>query len=63
MKEKYLAISSVVGAWRRIRPELPAASVLSSPSPTEPTADAVDDAPGSEIEAFGRNVAASGDET
>lgn len=58
MREKYREISSAVGDCRRIRPALPAALV----SPSDTVADAVDAAPGSETEAFGRNVAASGAE-
>ena len=63
IREKYLAISSAVGGWRRIRPELPASVCPASPSVTVAAADAADvDAPGSEIEALGRNVAANGDD-
>ena len=58
MREKYREISSAVGDWSSIRLVLPAASV----SPPDTVAEPADDAPGSETEAFGRNVAASGAE-
>lgn len=59
MREKYRAISSVVGGERRIRPVLPAAP-SPSPSTAGGIADAVEDAPGSETDEFGRKVAARG---
>ena len=63
IREKYLAISSAVGGWRRIRPALLASVCPSPPSVTDAAAEAADvDAPGSEMEALGRNVAANGDE-
>jgi hypothetical protein len=59
MREKYLAISSVVGGWSNILPAL-VGSALPSSSVTD-AADAADvEAPGSEIEALGKKVAASG---
>ena len=58
MREKYREISSAVGDGRRIRLVLPAASA----SPFNAPADAADAAPGSETDALGRNVAASGAE-
>lgn len=60
MREKYLAISSLVGGWRRMRLGW-GASALPSPSVAVAPADAADvPAPGSDIEALGRKVAANG---
>jgi hypothetical protein len=63
IREKYLAISSAVGGCRKIRPELLASEFHSPPSATDAAADAAEvDAPGSEMVADGRKVAANGDE-
>lgn len=59
MREKYRAISSVVGGCNKMREAL-TGSVLPSTSVADAAEAAAVEAPGSEIEALGKNVAARG---